>query len=261
MSYRPAFDSHIKEEHRPIVLLYSWLLAKSSHIFKYGDFYLGKGFDVLHIKVEPTQLIMPTRAQSVVSEVLDFVSRRKPHETQPVLTHGFSVGGYLYGETLVKIHETEKDKYGNIGKRMVGQIFDSPVDLEGLPRGLSAAVTHIKPLQITLKASIEMYLKIFQNITVKYYKRSSAYFHENRLELPSLILYSYSDPVGISESIEPVVKKWRARGIPVFAKAWDDSPHVSHFHYHPIDYINALNMFLVKIGLVDANECKMASKL
>ena len=43
LSFRPAFDSPLQSYERPLVLLYSWLVAKAKHIYKYGDFYLGKG--------------------------------------------------------------------------------------------------------------------------------------------------------------------------------------------------------------------------
>lgn len=41
--------------------------------------------------------------------------------SRPIVTHGFSVGGYLYGEMLLKL-EQQPDKYADIRSRLVGQV-------------------------------------------------------------------------------------------------------------------------------------------
>ena len=38
--------------------------------YRYGDYYLGKGFDVVHVKVKTGQLIYPPKAQGVVTKVI-----------------------------------------------------------------------------------------------------------------------------------------------------------------------------------------------
>ncbi len=37
--------------------------------YRFGDFYHGNGFDVLHIKIKPGQLLWPRAAQKVMREV------------------------------------------------------------------------------------------------------------------------------------------------------------------------------------------------
>jgi len=148
MSFRPAYNSHLEPNRRPIVLMYGWLVAKSQHIHKYGDFYLGKGFDVLHIKINPLQLLWPRRAQAVIGQTGDFITD-KSRCTQPILVHGFSVGGYLYGEMLVKF-VSDPQRFGNMKERVRGQIFDSPVDVKGIPYGVGRAVTPVPVLQKTI---------------------------------------------------------------------------------------------------------------
>ena len=54
LSFRTARNGKFDDHKKPLVLLYGWLLAKAQHIYKYGDFYLDKGFDVLHVKVNLT---------------------------------------------------------------------------------------------------------------------------------------------------------------------------------------------------------------
>jgi len=41
LSFRPALNGQVDSGVRPIVLIYAWLAAKSRHIHKFGDFYLG----------------------------------------------------------------------------------------------------------------------------------------------------------------------------------------------------------------------------
>ena len=102
LSYRPALASPIDADIRPLVILYGWLVAKSKHIHKYGDYYLGHGFDVLHVKITPGQMMWPEAGHKVVGQVMDFVSDT-PHINKPLLMHGFSVGGHLIGESYVKV--------------------------------------------------------------------------------------------------------------------------------------------------------------
>ena len=249
LSFRQAHDSPLDQQERPLVLIYGWLVAKAKHIHKYGDFYLGKGFDVLHIKVEPLQLMWPKVAQGVVKQVVQFTERPERNR-QPILVHGFSVGGYLFGETLVKIHSDPKTER-EVGERIQGQIFDSPVDIEGVPRGFSQAVTPVPVLQKVLETSVHGYMRLFPKSVTDHYQRSSATFHANKLKTPTLFLYSSSDPIGIPEPIENLVEKWRAKGVTVDTKRWEDTPHVSHFHYHPVQYIHTLTDFLQSLGLID----------
>lgn len=46
-----------------------------------------------------------------------------------------------------------------------------------------------------------------------------------------------------------VMKKWKAAGVPVMARCWESSPHVSHFHRHPDEYVEAVLHFLNSVGL------------
>ena len=243
MSFRPG---GVQNDERPLVLVYGWLAAKAKHMHKYGDFYVGKGFDVLHIKVKPNQILWPTLAQGVVSQLLDFV-KTPEHIHKPILVHGFSVGGYLYGETLVKV--INDPEYQDVGKRIQGQIFDSPVDFEGVPRGTGMALSNVPVVQKSIKLSLEMFLAMFKNQTQKHYHKSSAAFHNNELQIPSLMLHSKSDRVGIVGPILTVCNGWEKSGVQVYRKCWDDSKHVSHFAKYPVEYISELNKFITVLGL------------
>lgn len=248
ISFRSAYPGEVGDSGRPLALVFAWLMSKSKHIHKYGDFYLGKDFDVVHVRIDPLELMWPRKAQKVIYQLTDFISDSN-HASKPILIHGFSIGVYLYGEMLV--HMANQGQKGvELRKRIAGQIFDSPGDSNNIPEGVSRAVVTSSPaIQKAMQFSLDAYLKTFPKKVTCHYEASSQQIHENNMKVPALFLYSKVDPVGAPGPIEAVIDKWRASGISVDGKCWPDSPHVSHFHYYPVEYITELNMFLEKIGL------------
>lgn len=79
----------------------------------------------------------------VASEILKFLDANRSYG--PVLLHGFSVGGYLWGEALVQM-ERERERYENIVSRIAGQVWDSVADVETISVGLPFAVVPNNPL-------------------------------------------------------------------------------------------------------------------
>ena len=247
MSFLEACDSNLAAKDRPIVVIYAWLTAKSKHIHKYNSLYLEKGFDVLNIKIQPTQVMWPLITQGLTQEMLDFIHDDR-RSVQPILIHGFSVGGYLYGEALHKIC-ANAEKYSGLWERIRGQIFDSPVDFAGIPFGVSRAVSNNIVVQNVIEQSLATYLKVFHKQTTVHYLRSSAAFHANELAIPSLLFSSQIDPVSPVSRVEYVAEKWRKKNIPVVMKVFDSSLHVTHFQHYPTEYVQILDRFLGTIGL------------
>ncbi|CAH1786464.1 unnamed protein product [Owenia fusiformis] len=247
MTFRTIEASN--DNNRPLVVIFSWLLAKSQHISKYGDFYLDKGYDVLTLKVEPKQLLWPTQAQKVVQQALEYIDEEKNKNiVNPLLIHGFSVGGYLYGEFLVKLKQGG-DKYRAIANSIQGQIFDSIVDYKGIPGGVSKAMTPNPILRATIKGTLELYLGIFKKQVMTCYELSQDTVIANKQRTPSMFLYSKSDIVSSYTKIEEVIDGWKEQGIEVHEKRWDVSPHVTHMYHHPDEYLDMLNTFLEHIGI------------
>ncbi|KAL8615636.1 hypothetical protein ACOMHN_026626 [Nucella lapillus] len=233
------------DRERPLAVLFGWMLAKKRHLNKYGNLYLSKGFDVLTIQVPPSQVLWPSKAQKRVSSLLATLEDREL-SSRPLLIHGFSVGGYLYGEMLVKLGSDPQFK--NVCDRMIGQVFDSPVDFEGVPRGFANVLVQNAAMKSLLRKTLESYLKLMHNSVTKHYIKASSAFHSNAMRLPSLFLYSRADPIGVADIIEDVMNKWRREGVAVSHKCWDHSPHVSHFHHHPDEYVEMLLTFLDSLG-------------
>ncbi len=184
---------------------------------------------------------------------MEFVSD-PPHEKKPLLTHGFSIGSYLCGETLVEL-QANPEKYGNVGPRIQGHILDSPSDHHVVPFGVSYALLQGKPvLQKAMQKSLESYLSFFKNSVTCHFEAAQEAFFENRLQVPTLFLYSDADPVGLAAPIEALLEQWKERGLPHFSKCFAGSPHVSHFHHYPVEYLEQVNSFLNYIRLQSAQD-------
>ncbi|KAK3586298.1 hypothetical protein CHS0354_002799 [Potamilus streckersoni] len=243
-----ADDKRSATNKRPLMLLFGWMLAKRKHLNKYGNMYISKGFDVITIQVKPYQILIPTQIQKVIQNVLDLLEQDSKTPRRSIMVHGFSVGGYVYGEMLVKL-KNESDRYDAIQKGLRGQIFDSPVDFDGIPKGFSSALTKNHMVRGVMRNLLEGYLRFFQQSISSHYIRSSNTFKSNDLQLPSLMVYSHSDPVCDPEAIESLGKQWRMRNIHSVTKHFEDSKHVSIFYKHPEEYVETILKFLDDIGL------------
>uniref|UniRef100_A0A646QFE6 Transmembrane protein 53 n=1 Tax=Hemiscolopendra marginata TaxID=943146 RepID=A0A646QFE6_9MYRI len=247
-----------KGSHRQVVVLLSWMLAKQRHLRKYDSFYTKQGLDVLCVRITPWQMLWPASGSQIVAKnILDFLATQPEYKN--ILIHAFSVGAYVYGEMLVHV-QNNLNKYQPVTNKIIGQIFDSAVDWDGIPQGFSKAVTDNKVMQKSLELYTRYHLKTFYNLATKHYLRASDAFHENFINAPSLFYFSKTDPVGTAEGNLRVIRKWEMNGIPVYAKCWESSPHVSHLHHHPDEYLEELSVFLERLGIL-AEPHRRISKL
>lgn len=236
---------------KPLVIMLGWLLARTKHLTKYTNIYASKGFDVLQIRVTPSQVLWPVRAQGFIEKIFK-VLEQEDCRNQPILVHGFSVGGYIYGEMLVKM-QTEPEKHANLRHRLMGQIFDSPVDKDRVAYGMSQNLVKHPLLQFLLFRMLEQYLMVFRVSVTDHFTRAQNTFLQNTMSLPSLLFFSYMDPIADPQIIEMTIKNWAGRGIPVFYKSWSDSKHVSHLQQYPEEYIEMLLNFLESLPLVPSD--------
>ncbi|KAB7503885.1 hypothetical protein Anas_05915 [Armadillidium nasatum] len=73
-SFKGFKPLEIVEKNKPLILLYSWLLAKNKHISKYSKFYLDRGIDVLVVRTNPWDLLRPTKGSQVTANTLSELS-------------------------------------------------------------------------------------------------------------------------------------------------------------------------------------------
>lgn len=91
--------------------------------------------------------------QLVAADLLTFLKQNESY--QQILLHGFSVGGYMWGEAL-DLMESNKEKYSGIADRIVGQVWDSIADVREIPLGLPHAVF---PKNIMLQSMFRKYIE------------------------------------------------------------------------------------------------------
>ncbi|KAJ8927179.1 hypothetical protein NQ314_020455 [Rhamnusium bicolor] len=237
-----------KPEDKPLVVLLSWLMARRKHIYKYADIYLQNGFDVLNVSISPWQLLWPAKGTQVVAkDLLKFLDINA--KFSPLVLHGFSVGGYVWGEVLVNI-SSDRERYAPVVDRIAGQIWDSPADITEISIGLPMAVfPRNKVMQAALKQYVLYHLKAFDKVATRHYIRSSQMFHTNLVRAPAQFFLSKTDPIGAESSSLRVKESWENMGIQVYWKCWDRSPHVGHFRVHQKEYISAVDTFLDNINL------------
>ncbi|OWF50533.1 transmembrane protein 53-A-like [Mizuhopecten yessoensis] len=225
---------------RPLMLLFGWMGAKRKHMQKYEEYYLNRGYTVLTVSSSPIDILKPVRAQGIASKILNHIDDRSRNVgRQPILLHGFSVGGYLIAEFHVKLN-SEKTIARDL---IVAQVLDSPVDFDGIPKGFSTALTNNPALRFLIRNSLHLYMNMFRTSVLEFHKASEA-FKYNKYCVPSLFLYSKADPVATLETVEGFINGFDQRKIPVQSKCWHDSPHVSHYYYYPREYTDILTSFL-----------------
>ncbi|XP_059481534.1 transmembrane protein 53 [Neocloeon triangulifer] len=244
---------------QPLVVMLPWLMSQNKHIAKYANFYLKIGFEVLTCRLTPWQLLWPAKGSQVVAnDLLHFLDVNT--RDRPILIHGFSVGGYLWGEVL-SIAQADEARFKPVMNNIVGHIWDSAADMQDIPDGLPAAVfPRNMMLQNAFRKYVKYHMRTFYDGATCHYIRSSQMYHSSMVRTPALFLVSKRDPIGKPESNLKVAENWEALGIDVRFKVWNDSHHVGHFRKYPEEYIAEVAAFLAKIGLMPV-ACKARAKL
>lgn len=81
------------------------------------------------------------------------------------MLHGFSIGGYMWGELLDFVHE-DRDKYNHVIDRIVGQVWDSAADITELTMGTAKAVfPHNEMMQNIARKYLECVINIYYYTT------------------------------------------------------------------------------------------------
>ncbi|CAG0887082.1 unnamed protein product [Darwinula stevensoni] len=247
-----------KPDEQPFLLLLGWLMSKEKHMSKYAKIYLEQGFDVLSVRITPMQMLWPVKGTQVVAErILDQLHALPPG--RPICIHGFSVGGYLFGECLVRLYRS-MEKYQGLMQRFVGQVWDSVVDFENIPQGFPKAISTNPVLRKSIEGYIKYHLRVFYNVATVHYKASSEAFVNRPLPCPALFLTSEADPVGEIKKIIGIVENMNQEGIKALVKVWKKSTHCNHFKTYPEDYLSLLGDHLDQIGLLPFPE-KFAAHL
>nr|XP_027205652.1 transmembrane protein 53-A-like isoform X3 [Dermatophagoides pteronyssinus] len=236
-----------KSPKKSLLVLFAWLFAKERHLDKYRRLYMEQGFDILTIKVNVKDFIIPVvGSQVIASQALQFI---KEHEQIycSLVFHAFSVGAYQMGELLVMLNQEHNKEVKNIARKLLkGMIYDSAADINEAPIGLSKATTTNPLLQWAICSLLNAHFRFCYNLATRHYLASSDALHQNEFHCPSLVFLSKDDVVVNYVDQLKTAEQWQRRGISVTMKCWDQSPHVSHFFKHPDEYRSLLIEFLNK---------------
>lgn len=91
--------------------------------------------------------------QLIAADLLTFLHRNESY--QQILLHGFSVGGYMWGEVLDLIQD-DKEKYTSIKDKIVGHVWDSAADVNEIPIGMPRALF---PNNIVMQILLRKYIE------------------------------------------------------------------------------------------------------
>ncbi|CAO1363144.1 unnamed protein product [Diamesa serratosioi] len=242
---------------KPMVLILSWLLANQKHIKKFAQVYTEQGCDVLVAHITPWQLLWPSSGTQLVA--LDIVKFLEANDYyKQLFIHGFSVGGYFWGECLVQMQK-DITKYQKVIDRICGQIWDSAADITEIPVGVPRALFPRNPvLQSGLENYMQYHLKTFHEAATQHYIRSSQMYHMNLVHSPALFILSKTDPVGAEASNRRVADSWISLGVDVTWRCFDRSPHVGHYMKHRESYMQYWFDHLAKVKLIKNPELMRA---
>ena len=253
-----------------MVVLLAWLLAKQKHLDIYSQMYLDQGFDVLIAHISPWQFFWPTNGAQVgvfnllfgklclnffieifklvAADVIKFLANNDDYKQ--ILVHGFSVGGYLWGEILGQMHK-DMGTSQKILDRICGQVWDSAADITEIPAAISTVVATNLQIQKALENYVIYHLKTFHEAATQHYIRSSQMFHTNLCHAPALFFVSKTDPLGPVISNKRVADSWISSGVDLTFKCFDESQHVWHYFEHEQEYTEALFRHLRKTKMID----------
>ncbi|CAO1333183.1 unnamed protein product [Diamesa hyperborea] len=217
---------------KPMVLIMAWLLSQPKHIKKFAQIYVDQGFDCL----------------LVAADVLKFLASNDNYKD--LVVHGFSIGGYMWGECLVHMNK-DVAQYQNIIDRIRCQIWDSIAEVSEVPIGVSKAIFHDNPkLQQALKTYMLYHLKTFYEPATQHYIRSSQMFHSTMVRSPTLMFVSKTDPVGSESSNRQVADSLISMDVDVTWKCFEKSPHVGHYMIYKDEYTQILMNHLEKVKMI-----------
>lgn len=168
--------------------------------------------------------------------------------------HGFSVGGYVWGEIL-RHYLNNPSRYQPVMDRFVAQTWDSVAGLMEVPIGVSKAVfVNDGFMRKTLQVLITTYMRVFYSTMTRHLKNSSDNFGTGLVKAPGLFFVSKTDTIGTEETSRGFADNWIKAGIRVSWKCFDSSPHVGHFVQHREEYIKCWSNHLETVNMLKCKE-------
>lgn len=232
---------------KSLTLILSWLEAKQSHVEKYCKIYTDLGIDVLLVQTNVLKLLRPTTGTQVIAKnVVDFLTNNENYEK--LFIHGFSVGGYLWGECLLNLYA--RQNFEEVTRRFKGQVWDSGTGIEGIPIGASKSLfPENESMQKVVKKLLELYLE--NASSMKHYVRSADCYHNQPLQVPALVFTSKIDFVATERYAGKIADSFRQQKVDVTLKCFENAPHIKAYHVYREEYIKCLADHWKKCKIID----------
>ena len=235
-----------KEDSSSLVLLFGWLYSKEQHLEKYRKIYFDKGFDVLTVKANAKDILIPPLGSQVVAQrVLDFLKAHQSYDN--IIVHTFSVGSYQFGEVLIMMNKVENQELCDyFQSRFKGIVLDSPSYADDAPSGLAAVTTNYSIFRFLITNTMRFYMIFFTHIITNNYKNSEAMVIKHSNRCPVHFFISRNDPIANVDKSFKFIEVLKAKDVDVTFKCWHYSVHVSHLFKYPVEYRECLHAFIDK---------------
>lgn len=225
-----------------LVLLLPWTLAKDTHVAKFENYYLKKGFNVLTVNTPTRHLFLSKlyrKKIETIAQELQCPTKIKPFNK--MLVHAFSIGHFALGQLLLEIDNQNSDQLRKIPTSVV---LDSALDY----RTIALALARTYPFSTAVQDSLYPFCKLFLTKLIpglgvepnlKVYER----VHREPFDR-ALILTSKIDPIGTEDYSKSLMEICRINGTKVGGKIFESSPHVMHFVKYQKEYLSLLEPFV-----------------
>lgn len=237
-----------ENECKPLVLMLSWAHAREKDFEKFCSIYADLGFDVLVVKINVWHVLRPMNGSLLAVDIVKFLANNDYY--RQILLHGFSVGGFIWGECLVHLHGNTN--FTLVSERIKAQVWDSIAGMKEIPIGVGKTVfLKNDVMQKAMERFLLYYLQLHKNDAENYYIPSESHFHNKAIQAPALIFSSKTDFIGTERLARKLARNFRAQKIPVTSKCFDDSPHVKHFVKYKDEYVQHLMNHLKLCELIE----------
>ncbi|KAJ3672270.1 hypothetical protein LUZ60_006991 [Juncus effusus] len=280
-SYQTSQSKPVKSN--TVIILLGWLGAKQKHLSKYAEFYTSRGFNVISFTFPLSDVLSYKIGGKTEEELENFAehlaSWTEEEKDKNLVFHTFSNTGWLtYGVILEKFRKQNPSAIEKIKGCIVDSAPVAAPDPQVWASGFSAAFlkknsvatkgsfanvnnqrtdvlvlsdsnSDPKPdlTEAALLAVLERVFDVVLNLP-SINRRLSDVFDllstNQPQQCPQLYIYSSSDRVIPSKSVESFVEKQRKAGKTVRSCDFITSPHVDHFRANPSLYGAQLTRFL-----------------
>ncbi|XP_026563101.1 transmembrane protein 53 [Pseudonaja textilis] len=228
-----------------VVIMLGWAGCKDRYLEKYSAIYLQKGCLVIRYTA-PWRLVFFSESlgiksmQTLAIKLLKLLFDYKV-ETNPLLFHVFSNGGFMLYRYIVELLHT-RQQFQHL--RVVGTVFDSAPGRKNLRGAIRALSVVLASYNVCIKYFLLLsFAVLVVTLRIVLYPMTR-FIHESHYEAmlnqpskwPELYFYSKADSVILASDIEDMVQARRQNQVLVKTVDFVHSDHVSHLREYPTSY-------------------------